>query len=141
MTSPGAPGAPEFAPGRDRDPVLEIRGLSVDYGFGDDAVHAVVECDLTLGRGRVVGLAGESGSGKSTLAMAAIRLLRSPGVITGGQVLFHPRRHDGGRTGGDRGSTRRGRGGAPSRPMVRDRDRSAECTERSQPGEHDRRAV
>ena len=92
MTSPGASGAPEFAPGRDRDPVLEIRGLSVDYGFGDDAVHAVVECDLTLGRGRVVGLAGESGSGKSTLAMAAIRLLRSPGVITGGQVLFHSRR-------------------------------------------------
>src|SRR5580700_7558205 len=71
------------------DPVLQIRGLSVDYGFGDDAVHAVADCDLTLGRGRVLGLAGESGSGKSTLAMAAIRLLRSPGVITGGEVLFH----------------------------------------------------
>jgi peptide/nickel transport system ATP-binding protein len=71
--------------------VLEIRGLCVDYGFGDDAVHAVADCDLTLGRGRVLGLAGESGSGKSTLAMAAIRLLRAPGVITGGKVLFHPR--------------------------------------------------
>jgi peptide/nickel transport system ATP-binding protein len=69
--------------------VLEIRGLCVDYGFGDDAVHAVSDCDLSLGRGRVLGLAGESGSGKSTLAMAAIRLIRSPGVITGGQVLFH----------------------------------------------------
>jgi peptide/nickel transport system ATP-binding protein len=73
------------------DPVLEIRGLCVDYGFGDDAVHAVRDCDLTLGRGRVLGLAGESGSGKSTLAMAAIRLLRSPGVITGGEVRFHPK--------------------------------------------------
>jgi peptide/nickel transport system ATP-binding protein len=80
-----------FPDDADVDPVLEIRGLCVDYGFGDDAVHAVTECDLTLGRGRVVGLAGESGSGKSTLAMAAIRLLRSPGVITGGQVLFHSR--------------------------------------------------
>ncbi len=78
-------------PDEERDPVLEIRGLSVDYGFGDDAVHAVTDCNLTLGRGRVMGLAGESGSGKSTLAMAAIRLLRSPGVITGGQVLFHSR--------------------------------------------------
>ncbi len=77
--------------GAEIDPVLEIRGLCVDYGFGDDAVHAVSDCDLTLGRGRVVGLAGESGSGKSTLAMAAIRLLRSPGVITGGEVLFHPK--------------------------------------------------
>jgi peptide/nickel transport system ATP-binding protein len=77
------------------DPVLEIRGLSVDYGFGEDAVHAVADCDLTLGRGRVLGLAGESGSGKSTLAMAAIRLLRAPGVITGGEVLFHSRPSDG----------------------------------------------
>src|SRR5438270_7333770 len=73
------------------EPVLEVRGLSVDYGYGDDAVHAVVDCDLTLRRGQVLGLAGESGSGKTTTAMAAIRLLRSPGVITAGQVLFHPR--------------------------------------------------
>jgi peptide/nickel transport system ATP-binding protein len=86
MTGMTPNGIPDDA---DVDPVLEIRGLCVDYGFGDNAVHAVTECDLTLGRGRVVGLAGESGSGKSTLAMAAIRLLRSPGVITGGQVLFH----------------------------------------------------
>ena len=71
------------------DPVLEIHGLSVDYGYGDEAVHAVVDCDLVLRRGKVLGLAGESGSGKSTLALAAIRLLRSPAVITGGQVLFH----------------------------------------------------
>jgi peptide/nickel transport system ATP-binding protein len=37
----------------------------------------------------VLGLAGESGSGKSTLAYAAIRLLRAPGMITGGEVLYH----------------------------------------------------
>jgi peptide/nickel transport system ATP-binding protein len=73
------------------DPVLEIKGLCVDYGFGADAVHAVVGCDLTLRRGEVLGLAGESGSGKSTLAMAALRLLRAPAVITAGEVLFHSR--------------------------------------------------
>src|SRR5713101_4816597 len=72
-------------------PVLEIKGLSVDYGYGDDAVHAVVDCNLVLRRGRVLGLAGESGSGKSTLALAAIRLLRAPAVITAGEVLFHSR--------------------------------------------------
>src|SRR5712692_8709936 len=72
-------------------PVLEIKGLSVDYGYGDEAVHAVVDCNLVLRRGRVLGLAGESGSGKSTLALAAIRLLRAPAVITAGEVLFHSR--------------------------------------------------
>jgi len=71
------------------DPVLEIHGLCVDYGYGEEAVHAVVDCDLVLRRGRVLGLAGESGSGKTTMALAAIRLLRAPAVITGGQVIFH----------------------------------------------------
>ena len=59
----------------------------MDYGWGEEAVHAVVDANLTLRRGQVLGLAGESGSGKSTLAYAATRLLREPGVITGGEVL------------------------------------------------------
>ena len=72
------------------DPLIEVTGLCVDYGFGAGAVHAVLDADLTLRRGEVLGLAGESGSGKSTLAYAITRLLRAPGVITGGQVLFRP---------------------------------------------------
>jgi peptide/nickel transport system ATP-binding protein len=71
------------------EPLLEISGLRVDYGLGPDAVHAVTAADLVLHRGEVLGLAGESGSGKSTLVMAATRLLRPPGVITGGEVLLH----------------------------------------------------
>ncbi|MFC0031989.1 ABC transporter ATP-binding protein [Micromonospora chaiyaphumensis] len=72
------------------DPVLEIRGLRVDYGLGDAAVHAVRDVDLTLHRGEVLGLAGESGSGKSTLAYGLTRLLPPPGVVSGGQVVYHP---------------------------------------------------
>ncbi|GAA4856987.1 ABC transporter ATP-binding protein [Kitasatospora terrestris] len=75
-------------------PVLEIKGLDVDYGYGPGAVRAIHDVNLTLGRGEVLGLAGESGSGKSTLAYGLTRLLPPPGVITGGEVLYHPR--DGG---------------------------------------------
>jgi peptide/nickel transport system ATP-binding protein len=69
-------------------PLLEVSGLCVDYGVGPDAVHAVVDADLVLHGGEVLGLAGESGSGKSTLAYAITRLLRAPGMITGGSVSY-----------------------------------------------------
>ncbi|MEU5723562.1 ABC transporter ATP-binding protein [Micromonospora sp. NPDC047738] len=72
------------------EPVLEVRKLRVDYGLGDEAVHAVRDVDLTLHRGEVLGLAGESGSGKSTLAYGLTRLLPPPGVVSGGQVIYHP---------------------------------------------------
>jgi peptide/nickel transport system ATP-binding protein len=73
-----------------KEPVLEIKNLNVDYGLGDQAVHAVRDVNLTLHRGEVLGLAGESGSGKSTLAYGLTRLLPPPGVISGGQVIYHP---------------------------------------------------
>ncbi|MDM7830380.1 ABC transporter ATP-binding protein [Cellulomonas edaphi] len=69
------------------DPVLEIKNLSVDYGY-DDPTHVLRQVSLTLNRGEVLGLAGESGCGKSTLAYAATRLLPPPGLITGGEVIF-----------------------------------------------------
>ncbi|MDX6230059.1 MAG: peptide/nickel transport system ATP-binding protein [Frankiales bacterium] len=85
---PAAPTA--TAPGEPLgEMLLEIRGLSVDYGLGDEPVHAVDDVDLVIRRGEVVGLAGESGSGKSTLAYAVSRLLRDPGVITAGEAYFY----------------------------------------------------
>jgi len=68
------------------DVVLEIEDFSVDYGWGDSAVRAVNNVSLSVRRSKVLGIAGESGSGKSTLVYAATRLLRSPGVIAGGNA-------------------------------------------------------
>jgi peptide/nickel transport system permease protein len=73
------------------EPVLEIRGLCVDYGIGDQAVQAVRDVSLILNRGEVLGLAGESGGGKSTLAYGLTRLLPPPGVISAGEVIYRPR--------------------------------------------------
>ncbi|WP_051433184.1 ABC transporter ATP-binding protein [Promicromonospora kroppenstedtii] len=81
-----SPGVARDAGPTAEEPVLEVRNLSVDYGFGDDPTHVLREVSLTLRRGEVLGLAGESGCGKSTLAYAATRLLPPPGLITGGEV-------------------------------------------------------
>ena len=91
------------------DPVLEIQDFCVDYGLGPQAVRAVTNASFTLRRGEVLGLAGESGSGKSTLAYGATRLLRAPGVVTGGRVLFHSA--DSGGAGPDGGQSAEDAGG------------------------------
>lgn len=68
------------------DPVLQIEGLCVDYGYTKDPIHVLRGVDLSVARGEILGLAGESGCGKSTLVYAATRLLPPPGLITGGKV-------------------------------------------------------
>jgi peptide/nickel transport system ATP-binding protein len=72
------------------DVMLDVVGLSVDYGAGPEAVRAVDDLDLKLRRGEVLGIVGESGSGKSTLAFAISRLLRPPGQVVAGEVTYHP---------------------------------------------------
>ncbi|MFE7466048.1 ABC transporter ATP-binding protein [Streptomyces sp. NPDC057499] len=58
------------------------------YESRDGLVTAVDRVSFALRPGEILGLAGESGCGKSTIALALPRLLRSPAVITGGEVLF-----------------------------------------------------
>jgi peptide/nickel transport system ATP-binding protein len=69
--------------------ILEISDFSVDYGVDEGSVRAVDRVSLHLDRSKVLGVAGESGSGKSTLVYGFTRLLRAPGLITGGTVLFN----------------------------------------------------
>ncbi|EMQ96865.1 dipeptide ABC transporter ATP-binding protein [Paeniglutamicibacter gangotriensis] len=66
--------------------LLDIRGLSITYGTGKDAVIAADHLDLELKAGQIVALVGESGSGKTTLAKAIIGLLPDSAHIAGGAV-------------------------------------------------------
>ncbi|WP_129843342.1 dipeptide/oligopeptide/nickel ABC transporter permease/ATP-binding protein [Streptomyces sp. RFCAC02] len=73
-----------------REKVLTVEGLNVVYRT-DKPVHAVKDVNITLGRGEILGLAGESGCGKTTLAYAINRLHRPPAEVSSGKVTFHDR--------------------------------------------------
>jgi len=64
--------------------LLELRGLTVEYG----GARAVDSIDLDIREGEILGLAGESGCGKTTVANAVMQILRPPGRIAGGSVIF-----------------------------------------------------
>ena len=84
--------SPAILPARPADPgcVLTVEHLDVIYQVASP-VHAVRDVSLSLGRGEILGLAGESGCGKTTLAYAINRLHRPPAEVTNGSVTFHDR--------------------------------------------------
>jgi peptide/nickel transport system ATP-binding protein len=69
-------------------PVLDIRGLNVDYVTERGVVRAVDNVSLEVAEGEFLGIVGESGCGKSTLLFAIARLLSPPAEIASGSVRF-----------------------------------------------------
>jgi peptide/nickel transport system ATP-binding protein len=69
--------------------LLEVRDLRTRFASERGEVHAVDGVDLSLERGRTLGIVGESGCGKSVTALSIMGLVpQPPGRIAGGEVLF-----------------------------------------------------
>jgi len=64
-------------------PIIEVRGLSKQFGTGEGSVHALTDINLTIQEGEIFGIIGLSGAGKSTL-VRCMNLLERPteGTVT-----------------------------------------------------------
>ncbi|HZP54458.1 dipeptide/oligopeptide/nickel ABC transporter permease/ATP-binding protein [Actinocrinis sp.] len=90
-TSPAPDPADAESPADPDAPLLQVRGLTVEYATARGASVAVAKVDLDVRRGEFLGVVGESGCGKSTLLFAIARLLSAPASTTGGSVTFKGR--------------------------------------------------
>lgn len=73
------------------EPLLQARNLVTHLFTDSGTVHAVDGVTLHIDNGEAVALVGESGCGKSMTALSLMRLVRPPGRIVSGQVLFEGR--------------------------------------------------
>jgi oligopeptide/dipeptide ABC transporter ATP-binding protein len=71
--------------------LLELHDLTTVFPTRRGEVRAVDSVQLNLSEGEILGLVGESGCGKSTALLSIMGLVRPPGRIAKGQVLFRGR--------------------------------------------------
>ena len=71
-----------------KETLLKIRDLEVQFDTRRGVARAVNRVNLDLRAGERFGLVGESGSGKTTLILALLRMIKQPGHIVAGKVLF-----------------------------------------------------
>jgi oligopeptide transport system ATP-binding protein len=82
-------GAP---PGDEKAPLLDVKGLSVEFRLRKKVVYAVNGFSCSVSPGETLAILGESGSGKSVTAHAIMGTLNTTTAkVTGGEVWFEGR--------------------------------------------------
>ncbi len=70
------------------DPLLNVRDLRTHFYVNGGVVKAVDGLNFVVQRGEIFGLVGESGCGKTVTALSLMRLVREPGRMIAGEVIF-----------------------------------------------------
>ena len=72
-----------------KEMLLSVRDLTVEYTSEDEVVHAVNHVSFDLARGSTIGLVGETGAGKTSIARAILRILPEPPArVPSGEIIF-----------------------------------------------------
>jgi oligopeptide/dipeptide ABC transporter ATP-binding protein len=68
--------------------ILDVKDLTTYFYTEEGVVRAVEGVSLKIYEGEVLGLVGETGCGKSVTALSILQVVRPPGVIEKGKVIF-----------------------------------------------------
>ena len=72
-----------------KETVLKVEDLKVEFKTEDSIVNAVKNISFEIRKGETVGIVGESGSGKSVTSLSVMGLIPKPhGKISNGSILF-----------------------------------------------------
>jgi peptide/nickel transport system ATP-binding protein len=68
--------------------LLDVKNLCVYFSGEEGIVRAVEDVSFQIPKGKMFALVGESGCGKSVTALSILRLIRPPGEIVRGDIIF-----------------------------------------------------
>ena len=71
-----------------RDKLIEVKNLKTYFYTEEGIVKAVDGVTFDIYEDEVIGLVGETGCGKSVTALSILNLVRAPGKIIDGEILF-----------------------------------------------------
>ena len=71
-----------------QQPILSIRGLCTEFATPAGVLRAVQDLSLDVMPGECVGIVGESGSGKSVSFASVMGLIKPPGRVAAGEIVF-----------------------------------------------------
>jgi oligopeptide/dipeptide ABC transporter ATP-binding protein len=70
------------------EPLVQIKDLHIHFFTDEGVVRAVEGVNLNLHSGKTLCVVGESGCGKSVMALSLLQIIRRPGKIVGGEILY-----------------------------------------------------
>jgi peptide/nickel transport system ATP-binding protein len=73
------------------EPLLSVRNLVTEFHADEGVLRAVDDVSFDIPVGGTLGVVGESGCGKSVMSLSILRLVRPPGRIVSGQIVFEGR--------------------------------------------------
>jgi oligopeptide/dipeptide ABC transporter ATP-binding protein len=77
------------------DTLIDVKDLKIHFFTDEGVVRAVDGMDLSIEKGKTLCLVGESGCGKSVACRALLQIVRSPGKIVAGKIIYRQKLNNG----------------------------------------------